>query len=199
MAERGRPRSFDRDAALDAAMRLFWRKGFTATSIAELCQEMGIGSPSLYAAFGSKETLYAEALRHYGTIHGTQIWAPFSEAETARAAIEGFLMASAAALPVSDRPGGCMVTLSAVGAEGCAGLGDLVAKARAEGLAMIEACLARAVEEGELPATADRMAIARFYLGVQQGMSVQARDGATRGDLEAMARAAMAAWEPLTR
>lgn len=199
MAERGRPRSFDRDAALAAATRLFWRKGFTATSISDLCKAMGIGSPSLYAAFKSKEALYAEAIQHYEATYGPPIAAPFEAAGTARAAIEGFLMASAATLPASDRPGGCMVTLSAVGGEGCAGLGTAVAEVRAVGLKRIEARLARAVEEGELPATVDKRAIARFYLGVQQGMSVQARDGATREDLEAVARAAMAAWGPLAQ
>src|SRR5438034_418152 len=62
---RGRPRAFDREAALAQATRLFWCKGYEATSIADLTEAMGIGSPSLYAAFGSKEALYAEALRHY--------------------------------------------------------------------------------------------------------------------------------------
>jgi AcrR family transcriptional regulator len=197
MAVRGRPREFDRDAALAAAMRLFWRKGFTATSIADLCAAMGIGSPSLYAAFKSKEALYAEALAHYEATYGPLIALPLEGGETARAAIEAFLMASAATLPAADRPGGCMVTLSAVGEEGCDGLGAAVAKARADGLRRIEARLARAIEAGELPATIDSRAIARFYLSVQQGMSVQARDGATRADLEDVARAAMAAWAPL--
>lgn len=63
---RGRPRAFDRDAALSAATHLFWQKGYAATSISDLTEAMGIGSPSLYAAFGSKEALYGEALRYYG-------------------------------------------------------------------------------------------------------------------------------------
>ena len=63
---RGRPRAFDREAALAAATRLFWQKGYAATSISDLTETMGIGSPSLYAAFGSKEALYGEALRYYG-------------------------------------------------------------------------------------------------------------------------------------
>jgi AcrR family transcriptional regulator len=199
MTIRGRPRSFDRDAALAAATELFWRKGFTATSMADLCEAMGIGSPSLYAAFGSKEALYAEALRHYGMTTGPLIWAPLEESETARGAIEGFLMASAATLPASSgKPGGCMVTLSTVREEGCGQLGRLAAEGRAEGLARIERRLARAVEDGELPAETDIPVMARFYLSVQQGMSIQARDGATRQELEAVARVAMTTWAAFT-
>lgn len=194
MAERGRPRSFDRDAALHAAMTLFWRKGFTATSMAELCQAMGIGSPSLYAAFGSKEALYAEAISRYVATEGPPIWTPLRTGETARDSVEGFLMASAACLPAADKPGGCMVTLSAIGGEGHACLGATVTQAREEGRLLLEARLARGIAAGELPATTDAAALARFYVSVQQGMSVQARDGATRQDLEAVARAAMAAW-----
>jgi AcrR family transcriptional regulator len=70
MAVIGRPRGFDRDAALEAAMFLFWRKGFAATSMSDLCDAMGISSPSLYAAFGSKEALYLEAVEHYVRTQG---------------------------------------------------------------------------------------------------------------------------------
>jgi AcrR family transcriptional regulator len=194
MSARGRPRSFDRTAALAAATQLFWRKGYSATSIAELCAVMGIGSPSLYAAFGSKQALYLEALSHYEATQGPLIWFGLRRAATAREAVEDFLMASAAVLPAKGRPGGCMVTLSAVGEEDAEALRDRLVAGRAEALSLLEARLARGVAEGELPAGTDRKALARFYLGVQQGMSVQARDGADSAELEAVARMAMAAW-----
>lgn len=158
---------------------------------------MGIGSPSLYAAFGSKEDLYAEALARYEAASGPLIWSPLTQAPTARAAVEGFLLASATALPASTHPGGCMVTLSAVADEGCDRLGAIVREARAQGLVALEGRLARAVEEGELQPSVDTTAIARFYLSVQQGMSVQARDGATPDDLRKIAYAAIAAWDSL--
>jgi AcrR family transcriptional regulator len=195
---RGRPRGFDREAALGEAMRLFWRQGFAATSISDLTAAMGIGSPSLYAAFGSKEALYAEALRHYGERYEATVWANFAAATTARDAVAALLMDSAAALTTCcgrAEPPGCMVTLSAAGSEGHADLGTLVRAARAQGLKRVEERLARAVAEGEIAATVDIPGLARFVLTVQNGMSLQARDGATRGDLEVVAHLAMLGWD----
>jgi AcrR family transcriptional regulator len=197
---RGRPRAFDRKAALDRATRLFWTKGYEATSIADLTQAMGIGSPSLYAAFGSKEALYAEALQHYADTNEHFVWASFHSAETARGAIMAFLMDSAAALTgcVADLPRGCMVTLSSVGNEGYPGLGEIARNARGVTLKRLEARLARAVKEGEIAARADVDALARFVQTVQAGMSILARDGATRTELEDMVGVAMSGWDART-
>ncbi|MEG9527470.1 MAG: TetR/AcrR family transcriptional regulator [Hyphomicrobiales bacterium] len=195
---RGRPRAFDREAALGQAMRLFWCRGFAATSISDLTAAMGIGSPSLYAAFGSKEALYAEALRHYGEQYEAMAWANFAAAPTARAAVEALLMDSAAALTGfcgREEPLGCMVTLSAAGSEGHAELGELVRTARAQGLKRVEARLHRAVAENEFGAAVDVPALARFVLTVQNGMSLQARDGASRAELEAVAQLTMLGWD----
>ena len=60
-----RPREFDRDAALTAAIEMFWSKGFAATSTEDLVQAMGIGRQSFYNAFGDKRRLYLEALETY--------------------------------------------------------------------------------------------------------------------------------------
>lgn len=199
MAEKGRPRAFDRDAALAKAMRLFWRKGFTATSMTELTSAMGIGAPSLYAAFGNKEALYREALERFGETQGRIVWSGFHEAATAQAAIAAFLTASAAVLPNQGGPAGCMMTLSAAPEEDCSeGLRTLVRGSRAAGLNQLKARLDRAVTEGEIAPNAATGRIARFYLCVQQGMSIQARDGATPEELAEVAEAAMAAWPSLT-
>jgi AcrR family transcriptional regulator len=181
-------------------MRLFWRKGYAATSISDLTTAMGIGSPSLYAAFGSKEALYAEALRHYDAQYEPRVWGRFEAARTARDAAEALLMDTAGALTQAcgrHDPAGCMVALSAAGGEGSVGLGDLARATRARGLRRIEARLARAAAEGELPRSVDLGALARFILTVQGGMSLQARDGASRAELEAVARTAMAGWDAM--
>ncbi|MFC0241309.1 TetR/AcrR family transcriptional regulator [Rhodopseudomonas telluris] len=190
---RGRPRAFDRGAALAQATRLFWLKGYEATSIADLTEAMGIGAPSLYAAFGSKDALYAEALRYYGETHEHEVWGGFHAAATARRAIAAYLMDSAAALTgsLADHPLGCMVTLSAVGSEGHSELGKLVQAARSVTFDRLRARLSQGIADNEWPAGLDVAGLARFLQSVQAGMSILARDGASRAELEAVARAAM--------
>jgi AcrR family transcriptional regulator len=195
MAVIGRPREFDRDAALEAAMLLFWRKGFAATSINDLCDAMDVRSPSLYAAFGSKEALYLEAIEHYVQTIGPSVWNKLAEGATARAGVERLLLAGSETLPKSRAtPAGCMAMLSAIGDEWPAVITDVVRKVRLEVLNQLRSRLGSAVAEGELPAATDVDGLSRFYLGVFQGMAIQAQDGATRAELRAVAAAAMAAW-----
>ncbi|MBS1182049.1 MAG: putative TetR family transcriptional regulator [Proteobacteria bacterium] len=197
---RGRPRAFDRETALAEATRLFWAKGYEATSISDLTEAMKIGSPSLYAAFGSKDALYAEALDYYRRNYDAFVWANFLTAPTAREAIGALLTDSAAALTgyVADIPCGCMVTLSAVGSEGHPELGDLVRTARASTFDRVKARLDRAVAEGEIPDSTDVHALARYIQTVQNGMSILARDGADCAELRSVADVAMLSWDRYT-
>jgi AcrR family transcriptional regulator len=197
---RGRPRAFDREAALAQATQLFWSKGYEATSIADLKKAMGIEAPSLYAAFGSKEALYAEALRHYVKSYEDSVWSGFFSARTARKAITSFLMDSAGSLTEcrADIPRGCMVVLSSVGSEGHVDLGELVRSARGITHRRLKERLKKGVAEGEIPKSSDVDAIARFVQTVQSGMSILARDGANREELEAVAQTAMQGWKDRT-
>ena len=199
MAERGRPRSFDRDAALRRAMEVFWVKGYEGASISDLTGAMGIGSPSLYAAFGSKEALFREAIELYGRIEGPEIWDAVENAPDARAAVEGFLTATAHSFSRPGKPRGCMVVLSQLNTtEASASVCAALRENRAQGQSGLEARLRRAVGDGDLPPSVDVAALAAFYLTVQQGMSIQARDGASEDRLLSVAKGAMAAWEPLS-
>jgi AcrR family transcriptional regulator len=192
-ARRGRPRAFDRETALAAAMHLFWQKGFSATSIHDLTSAMGIGSPSLYAAFGSKEALYVEALKHYASMHEAIAWGRFFAADTAREAVAAFLYDTAAGLVQAAN--GCMVTLSSVGGEGHAELGALVASARNATLVRLKDRLEQGQAAGEIKRSVDIHGLARFVQTVQNGMSLLARDGAGLDELKAVADTAMLGWD----
>ena len=190
----GRPREFDRGAALEAAMLLFWRKGFAA-SMNDLCDAMDVRSPSLYAAFGGKEALYLEAIQHYVRTVGPPVWDRLAEGATARAGVENLLLAATESLPESATiPAGCMATLAAVSDEWPAGIADVVRKIRVEMLGRLRSRLQAAVANGELPTTTNIDALSRFHLSVYQGMAVQACDGAATAELRGVVAAAMAAW-----
>jgi AcrR family transcriptional regulator len=197
LRERGRPRAFDRKAALAQAMKLFWIKGYEATSIADLTSALGIGSTSLYAAFGSKDELYAEALRSYSVTYENLVLGRFRQAATAREAAFAYLWDSAAAMTGADcdLPHGCMATLSTVGSEGHDELSDLMRTTRGGAFDVLVSRLERAVAEGELPKSLDVVRLARFLQTVQSGMAIRARDGAERTELQGVAEIAMAAWD----
>lgn len=198
MAARGRPRGFDRDEALRRAMETFWAFGYEGASMSELTRAMGVGSPSLYAAFGSKDRLFREALALYERETGAALAETIDDAPTARQAIEAFLFRSAAFLSQPGRPPGCMIVLTAIGAHGAADETRCELRARRSAArCALEARLERAVAQGELPDGLDIAAIASFFVTVQQGMSIQAVDGASAEALEAVARAAMSAWPNL--
>jgi AcrR family transcriptional regulator len=195
MAIIGRPREFDRGAALKAAMVVFWRKGFAATSMNDLCDAMDVRSPSLYAAFGSKEALYLEAIQHYVRTVGPPVWNGLAEGATARAGVQNLLLAATESLPESHvTPAGCMAALAAVCDEWPAGIAEVVRKIRVEMLGLLRSRLQAGIANGELPATTDIEGLSRFYLSVYQGMAVQARDGAAAAELRGVVAAAMSAW-----
>ncbi|WP_440984290.1 TetR/AcrR family transcriptional regulator [Shinella sumterensis] len=200
LRHRGRPREFDRVAALAAATRLFWIKGYEATSIVDLTEAMGIGTKSLYAAFGSKDALYAEALKYYYTTYEGLVWTRFRAASTAKEAALAFLQDSAFAMTGGDRdlPHGCMATLAAVGSEGHSELAELMRATRAGGFDLLKARFDRAKSDGDLKATADTTRLARFVQTVQSGMAIRARDGADRAELQAVAEIALSGWDNVT-
>lgn len=197
MPTRGRPRSFDRDQALASAMRVFWAKGYADTSMADLTEAMGINSPSLYAAFGSKEQLFREAVRLYEQSNGGVLCKALASG-TARAAIEEVLLATAGTAEVEDRPTGCLVVLSAAHPDALppAACDDLK-HIREGSLTALEERLHKGRDAGEIAPGADLAAIAAFYATVQQGMAFRARNGATADELRGTAHAAMLAWDGL--
>ena len=200
MATRGRPRTFDPDLALRQALDLFWERGYEGTSLNDLADAMGIASASIYACFGNKENLFRQVMALYGRTSGEPPRCALREQPTARAAVQAMLHATADQITGPDTPHYCMLILAApTGAVENHAVRDFLADRRRDMHTIIKDRLARGVTEGDLttqPSSLD--AIARYYTTVVQGLSIQARDGATRAELETVIACAMAAWDALT-
>ena len=195
---RGRPRSFDRDAALDAAMEVFWNKGFEAASLADLTAAMGINPPSLYAAFGDKEGLFLEAVSRYESRRDEHC--PYCEEPTARGSVEKLLTDMAVQFTSSANPRGCLMVLASTTSNASSEtLQKAIAARRAEARARMKARMDRGVKDGELPPDTDVNALTNFYMAVLAGMSLQARDGASRKAMLATVETAMRAWPEVKR
>ncbi|WP_030771429.1 TetR/AcrR family transcriptional regulator [Streptomyces sp. NRRL F-2664] len=191
--QRGRPRSFDRDAALDKAMTAFWERGYEATSISDLTASIGISAPSLYAAFGDKRTLFDEVVVVYGSRYGDFAGVALAEEPTARAAVARVLREAAEVYTDPAHPPGCMVISAAINTTS-EEVAQALRERRNANLELFESRIRADIATGELPADTDARALARYTGAVLQGMSQQSRDGATREELEAVAERALLAW-----
>jgi AcrR family transcriptional regulator len=193
---RGRPRTFDRDAALAAAMRLFWARGYEATSLNELTEAMGIRPGSLYAAFGDKKALFKEAVQAYArTPVGAFVGAALREEPTAYRAVARILREAATIYPDPSHPAGCLTISAATNVTvQDADIEAFLRNLRNANLAVLCDRLRTARQEGELPADADPHALAGYFAVVIQGMSQRARDGADAAELAQIAETALIAW-----
>ena len=199
----GRPRAFDPERALDAALRVFWEKGYEGTSLADLTAAMGINKPSLYATFGDKAELFRKVVDHYMRRQST-VWDEAFRLPTAKASVACILNSVAAALTNGKNPRGCLLVQAALS---CGDEADCIKKElaarRADGDSLIRARLLRAQADGELPRDVDAAALSRFFSTVLRGMSVEASAGATRAQLQNVIELAMNAWpisvEPATQ
>jgi AcrR family transcriptional regulator len=192
---RGRPLSFDRDAALETAMHVFWERGYEAASISDLTSAMGITPPSLYTAFGDKEQLFLEAIERYALGYGSAGARALVEEPSARGAIERWLTEAANELTQPCHPKGCMVVMAATNCSAAAErVQDALLLRRTEAIASVGRRIQGGIDSGELPADTDAKDLANFYATIYQGMSMQAKDGATHESLMATVRTAMRSW-----
>ena len=197
MARRGRPRSFDREDALRRAMEVFWALGYEGATLTGLQEAMGgITAPSFYAAFGSKEDLFREAVELYSKTLGVPMMKALAEEPTARASLEALLQAAVEAFCRPGKPRGCLLVLGAINSMPAnKSVRDHLRGLRARRQKVIQERLQRGVAEGELPSGLDLGALASFYTTVVDGLAIQARDGASRKVLKFAVRCAMAAWD----
>jgi len=195
---RGRPRSFDRGAALAAAMEVFWAKGFESTSVADLCEAMDLNPPSLYSAFGDKERLFVEAVESYSSRNKESC--PYCDEPTARGAVEKLLVYSAHELTASSHPRGCLMMMAATTSANCSeALQEMIAHKRTAARDNLRSRIKRGIEEGDVPADADVSGLTDFYFTILTGMALQAREGASRKSLLATVERAMSIFPRVQR
>lgn len=191
-AVRGRPREFDVEEALAAALRVFWEKGYDGASLTDLTEAMGITRPSLYAAFGNKEELFKRTLDLYETEKLTYVGTALA-APTARGVAERLLNGA-----VANSTSECRGCLGVIASVGCSGKEspirqDIQARAESARGAIVER-LQRAIEEGDFTLPVEAEAMTGYLVAVMQGISVQAGAGATREQLQEVAEATLAIW-----
>jgi len=199
MAQRGRPRTFDRDAALTSAMHLFWEHGFESTSLSQLKAAIGggIAAPSFYAAFGSKEALYKEALEHYMKFYGQVTRSLHDPSIEPREAVYLALQRSARMQCEPGHPKGCMVALGVMGAcsSGSEAITELLRNVRTRTRTGFRSCVERGIESGELRQSTNATALATAFDSFLLGISVLARDRVRYSVIENAVIDAMGMWD----
>lgn len=197
---RGRPRTFDRDAALDKALTLFWTHGYEGTSLSDLVAATGAKAPTLYAEFVNKEGLFRAAMERY--IERFSAWrnaALQDETKSVAEAIEGWFRATAACFTDCDTPSGCffICTSTALSSSSSEIAHMLRQQHDAQQQTLLDFLAARQ-QRGEIPAQVDMLSLARYLACMVQGMSVRAREGAPQADLDNIIDTLMAMWPTLT-
>ena len=191
-----RPRAFDNDEALDAAIECFWRRGLAATSVRDLASEMGINAPSLYNAFGDKRRLFAEALERYAQQSMRERILRIESKYAGSQAIEAFFKeVIERSLSDPDRRG-CLIVNSALEvAPHDKALQLVIAAYLAEIESFFRRCLEKSARGGGLPASTNIADTSRLFLGILLGIRVASRANPQRALLEGMVRPALALLE----
>lgn len=192
---RGRPRTFERKTALDAAMLLFWERGFEQTCVDDLSCAMGIQTSSLYSTFGDKEALFLEAVEHYRSGRGSVFDAAVIAGKTAKEAVENLFTVTAKELTREDQPKSCMLCVSL---PTCSPKYEHLKKEMDRLRALSDAILLKKLEEGvrnkEIPKSTNLRMLVSFFRTTLWGMSLQAQAGASRETLLEIGRFALQAW-----
>ncbi|WP_256078296.1 TetR/AcrR family transcriptional regulator [Massilia sp. YIM B04103] len=189
----GRPREFDRDNALKQARDVFWTHGYEGTALSDLVEALGIASARIYAAFGSKEALFREAVELYEAEEGSFAQRALAKEDgSAREAIERMLTDAAELYTRRGKPKGCMVVSAATNySSSNESVMTWLAEHRQQRTASIAERIRQAVAGGELRTDTNAEALGDFYAALLHGLSVQARDGVPRSRLLALIPPAM--------
>jgi TetR/AcrR family transcriptional regulator, transcriptional repressor for nem operon len=188
-----RTKEFDPEAALEAAVDVFWRKGYEKTSLDDLIEAMGVGRQSLYNTFGDKRALYLRALDEYRTSTQRAMLRLFSSRHSVRECF-GALLYGIAKESRADHERGCLLLSASLERDGDdADVAALVRRNQSEVERLFETALRDAQQRGELGAEKDPAALASFMLSTIQGMRHAARAKSDRTSLERVATIALSA------
>ena len=192
---RGRPRSFDRPAALREALELFWERGFEGTSFDELIAVMGLSPSSFYNSFGSKEQLYREAVDAYLASSGEWFLGELGADTDTKTAFRNLMNKAAIEFSSAGRPSGCMISLAGTHVPpSLASVREMMVGHRLDAENAMVNRIEKGVTDGDVPKGTDVEALAAFYSALSRGLAVQARDGATQERLLAIVDVSMSAW-----
>jgi AcrR family transcriptional regulator len=178
-----RPREFDIDEALDRALDVFWQYGYEGTSLTQLTEAMGIGRPSLYAAFGDKRQLFERVIDRYNEGTPSDKKAAL-ELPTVREVVTAYLHLSVEGVTSSSHPHGCLVVQSATRCSPeHADVAESVAARRREGVKALQQRFERGAKEGDPTAVIDPEQLSLLVATLTEGLAVRASDGVAAGTL----------------
>lgn len=192
----GRHREFDMEKALDAALCVFWRKGYEGATYSDLTEATGVERPALYSAFGNKEAFFRKALDRYQERY-LDYFPEAMNLPTAREVAEKIFCAAIQLNTAFPENTGCLMINSAqAGSDDAEPVRQALIEARAEGEAMLRERFVQARKDNDLPETSSPEALAAFVMAVLHGMAVQAKAGFSREALMAVAQQALSAFPP---
>ena len=191
---KGRPREFCTEAALAAALRVFWSKGYEGASLTDLTEAMGITRPSLYAAFGNKESLFRQALDLYEREKLAYIQVALN-APTGRQVAEQLLHGALDTMCSDCEPKGCLRVISsmACGTEAESVRKEVIARRASSQRAVIDR-FERAKRDGDLPPNVSAEDLATYLSTLLQGIAVQAGAGVPREQLDRLVETSLSLW-----
>ncbi|WP_455556486.1 TetR/AcrR family transcriptional regulator [Comamonas sp.] len=194
----GRQREFDVEQALDAALCVFWRKGYEGASYSDLTQAIGVERPALYSAFGNKEALFLKALERYYTRY-LNFFPQSLELPTSREVVASILHHAVMLNTQFPEHSGCLAVHGALaGTDDAETVRQAMFAAREKGEVRLRERLEQALREGDLPADADCTSLAAYVCAVTHGMAVQAKAGFSREKLKAVADLVLSMWPGAT-
>lgn len=199
MPPAGRPRSFDRDTALQKAMHVFWAKGYEGTTMMDLVEAIGVKAPSVYAAFGNKDKIFKEAVELYAKLMAE---GPFKELEhpDIYEAVKNSLNRSIDIYTSPTNPASCLIMTAAINcAPESKAHEDELRSYRLGYKEIFKKRFDQAEKDGQLKVSADPELLADYFLTVTQGLAVRAKDGADKKTLEAAAVIALLGFKSLLR